>query len=316
MAPNARMVDVIDQFAAEQGIAVATPVDDEAVSQTLNRTLIEQRWASLEAAGIERPGLAFGEWVDLMMVGGVLPPLLANCENVGVLLDALVKFHPLWGDDEVVLKPLPGGVMAITLQGPNGTDVHPHTVDAFFTTLTRMLATLTRPPLRARTLILRTPMVAQHRRLARRVHDRGTHDALEFSAADLATPIVFADPSVHVVLTRYAESAINERGQSFADRVRRELRRDLAGPPRLATVAAQLHVSTRLLQQRLAEDGEGFAALLDAERQAQALALLADPDTSVSTAARLCGFDSIEGFSRAMRRWTGSSPSEWRRRSV
>ena len=72
MSATARMVEIIDQFVAHVGITPAT-------SDPLNG--IEARWEMLRDGGVERPGLAFAAWMDLGLVGGVVPPLLANCAS-------------------------------------------------------------------------------------------------------------------------------------------------------------------------------------------------------------------------------------------
>jgi AraC-like DNA-binding protein len=45
-----------------------------------------------------------------------------------------------------------------------------------------------------------------------------------------------------------------------------------------------------------------------------ALERLRDRSTSVSTVADELGFADVAAFGKAFRRWTGATPSEWRRR--
>jgi AraC-like DNA-binding protein len=281
------MIDVIDQFAASIGVRTCSS-DTSDLSDG-----IDVRWEALRNAGIEHPGLAFASWVDLGLVGGVVPPLLANCRTVGTLLEALARFHPLWGDDQVIVDMNRSGWAMVTLRAPVGATVHPDTIDAFFAVLSRTLGQLTRPAI---------AMVRSGARL----------DQVELCPAELATPIALADPTISAVLSGYAETEVAQRDATWERRVRTELRADPGRAPNLTVVASRLAQSPRTLQQRLLEHGTSFALLLDDERRLHALGVLSNAGIPVSTAARRAGYRSVEGFSRAVRRWTGMSPSQWR----
>ncbi len=304
MPATARMVDVIDQFAASVGVSITSTSPD----------WIGGRWDSLHLGGFERPGLAFAEWIDLGLVGGIVPPLLANSRDVASLLDTLARVHPLWGDDEVVIGKSRSGWTTVTL-GAIGGAVHPDTLDAFFAVLSRTIGQLTRPSIRPTRLSMCAPQPEAwqlYERMAATVHWRAERDQLEFGPLELATPIAFADPTVSAVLSSYAESEVVRHKSDWERRVRSEIRGRPVGTPSLATIAAALAQSTRTLQQRLLEEGVSYAELIDDERRLRALGLLADIALPVSSAAHQSGYGSIEGFSRAVRRWTGMSPTEWR----
>jgi AraC-like DNA-binding protein len=85
------------------------------------------------------------------------------------------------------------------------------------------------------------------------------------------------------------------------------------GPPTVDRVAAAGGFSVRTLQRRLGEEGTSFSRLLEAMRHDLALAGISTgmvPDGEL--AARL-GYEQPSSFSRAVRRWTGSSPKGLRR---
>jgi AraC-like DNA-binding protein len=71
--------------------------------------------------------------------------------------------------------------------------------------------------------------------------------------------------------------------------------------------------SRRTLQRMLAAEGTSFAALLDSVRHAHALAHLNEGHESVSSIAQGVGFRSVSSLSRAVRRWTNTSPRELRK---
>jgi AraC-like DNA-binding protein len=306
VSASARMVEMIDRFAASTG--ATTPLSNAPAT-------IEDQWQRLRTFGLDRPGLAFAAWLDLGLVGGVVPPLLANCSDVSELLNSLARFHPLWGDDEVVLDNNGSDGVAVTLRSPNGASAHGDTLDAFFAILARVIGQLTMPAMRPARLLLRSRDVEGYPPIATIVRCGAHADQLEFSAADLATPIAMADPAISAVLVGYAETAVAQRAADWEQHVRSAIRSDVSRVHSLGEVASRLAQSPRTLQQRLLEQGTSYATLLDDERRLHALALLGNSAFAVATVAHRCGYNSAEGFSRAVRRWTGSSPTEWRSRT-
>jgi|GEM_PF-6497404 len=85
------------------------------------------------------------------------------------------------------------------------------------------------------------------------------------------------------------------------------------GNVNLKRVAAQLRMSERSLQRRLADEGEIFDAIVDALRRDLAPRYLADPKIAVAEVAYLLGYSEPSPFHRAFKRWTGRMPAEARR---
>lgn len=97
-------------------------------------------------------------------------------------------------------------------------------------------------------------------------------------------------------------------------RVRRILTDAQGGYPDMRAVAAQLYISPRTLVRRLQTRGSSYRALLDEARRRDGLALLADPSLSIAAITERLGYASAASFSRAFRKWTGSTPGAWRSR--
>jgi AraC-like DNA-binding protein len=96
-------------------------------------------------------------------------------------------------------------------------------------------------------------------------------------------------------------------------RVREVLTERLArGEPSQAQVAEILNTSARTLQRKLGEKGTTYKEILDETRKVLALAYLSAPRHTVSDVTYLLGFSAGSSFTRAFRRWTGQSPSDWR----
>lgn len=78
-------------------------------------------------------------------------------------------------------------------------------------------------------------------------------------------------------------------------------------------IAAELGLSKRTLQRKLAAEKISFKALLDMYRQEQAFAMLAGGERDMANIAYALGYNEQSSFNRAFRRWTGRSPLAWLR---
>lgn len=80
------------------------------------------------------------------------------------------------------------------------------------------------------------------------------------------------------------------------------------GEANIDCIAAKLGTSRQTLFRRLKAEGVTFVGVLDALRHKLALHYLSGEKVSVNETAYLVGFSDPAAFSRAFKRWTGSSP--------
>lgn len=83
--------------------------------------------------------------------------------------------------------------------------------------------------------------------------------------------------------------------------------------PGLASIAELAFMSRRTLQRRLAGEGTSLSELVDKVRAEQAIARLTASGSAIRAVAAEVGYGSNASFSRAIRRWTSTSPSRLRR---
>ena len=101
-------------------------------------------------------------------------------------------------------------------------------------------------------------------------------------------------------------------------RLRREVEQRLesvldSGDVGIERIARDLGYSRQTLYRRLKAEGTTYEQLLDRLRRRLALRLVREQGLSVKEAAYRLGFSDPAAFSRAFKRWTGSSPGEMRR---
>ncbi len=139
-----------------------------------------------------------------------------------------------------------------------------------------------------------TAIVIPHALLSKRPHDRGR-----------SRPATFGTEPID---------------QDFVSVFREILRTGLLeGRPLLPQIASQLGVQSRTLQRSLAKSGTGHRALLEEIRLEMACTRLEDGLEPISEIARDLGYRHVPALSQSFRRWTGVSPSTYRkanRRSV
>ena len=73
-----------------------------------------------------------------------------------------------------------------------------------------------------------------------------------------------------------------------------------------------LFISTRTLQRRLSEEGHTYKQHLENVRRTLAEEYIRDERLSLNEISYLLGFSEQSSFSRAFKRWTGTTPSQAR----
>lgn len=100
---------------------------------------------------------------------------------------------------------------------------------------------------------------------------------------------------------------------SSVRRVIAEVMRD--GDLAIGPVASKLAMSPRTLQRRLEEHGTDFRRVAEDTRRRFAINYLRDPKHTLTEIAYLLGYSEVSAFNRAFKRWTASTPSDYRRKS-
>jgi AraC-like DNA-binding protein len=86
------------------------------------------------------------------------------------------------------------------------------------------------------------------------------------------------------------------------------------GPPDVQLVASTVRTSTRTLQRRLRRAGLTYGGVLQEVRCRVAAQMLTNPARKISDVARALGYSDPSHFARAFQRWTGLTPTDFRRR--
>ena len=141
-------------------------------------------------------------------------------------------------------------------------------------------------------------------------------DEMLFDPAYLDLPIPGHDPELSALLERHAEQMLDElpRGDAFTHRVRETIAQTLReGSLTSPALARKLAVSERSLRRKLAESQFTYKGLVDEVRHNLARRYLTRDEMSVGEIAFHLGFANVASFGKAFKRWSGSTPGDYRK---
>lgn len=138
---------------------------------------------------------------------------------------------------------------------------------------------------------------------------------LSFHRADLNKPFVSYNSELLNILLPELDQRLEQQSHNatLAGQVWWVLRQRLtAGRPDIQSIAAELVMSERSLQRKLADAGLTFQGLLADTRHQIALEHLSNPTLSMMEVAYMLGYEDQNSFFRAFRTWENLTPLAWR----
>jgi AraC-like DNA-binding protein len=141
-------------------------------------------------------------------------------------------------------------------------------------------------------------------------------DRLVFPAAHLDRALPASDPINHPKLIALCETfARDATAQATAvSQVMTLLEQERHRPIPLAAVATALGYSERSLRRQLERSGTSFRKLVDEARAQRARDMLATTALPIQAIAFALGFETPSNFGRSFKRWTGTTPKDFRAR--
>ena len=141
------------------------------------------------------------------------------------------------------------------------------------------------------------------------------HVLASFDKKYLGLKMVNADPLASQVAINQCESVLSALGERrrLAMRVRDILTNAEQHYLNIENVAERLCMSDRTLKRQLAAENTSFSNIVDEVRYRHATSLLSRTDYSLEQIADQLGYSDVANFSRAFKRWSGRSPSNWRK---
>jgi AraC-like DNA-binding protein len=140
--------------------------------------------------------------------------------------------------------------------------------------------------------------------------------ALVFSDSWLNRRPPRIDPELRHLLQKQVDELDARYREDFPEQLRRVLRSALpTGHATESQIAALFALHPRTLHRRLSSFGTSFRDLVAESRYEYARQMLRDSRMSMGQIAEMLGYSEPSAFTRAFRRWSGTSPGRWRGRT-
>ena len=107
-----------------------------------------------------------------------------------------------------------------------------------------------------------------------------------------------------------------KEGATTLNKIQQELLIQEDGVPSLEQLARRLNISPRTLRRHLATEGTSYKDLLKDMRKEKALDLLKTTNYPIEKIAIALGYSDVPNFYHAFKRWTGRTPSEYRKKKL
>ncbi|WP_313675188.1 AraC family transcriptional regulator ligand-binding domain-containing protein [Mycolicibacterium sp.] len=132
----------------------------------------------------------------------------------------------------------------------------------------------------------------------------------------LDVPLPQGDPNTTRVFERQCRELLDGRLSrvGVAGQLRSRLMHHQHSLPSMQTIADELHLDPRTLRRKLTDEATSYRDVIAEVRRTRAEQLLSGHD-SIEMIARRLGYAETASFTHAFKRWTGLTPSEFRRTS-
>jgi AraC-like DNA-binding protein len=138
-------------------------------------------------------------------------------------------------------------------------------------------------------------------------------NALAFATEWLSRSLPETDPQLRRLLQKQVDALEVRHGRDFPEQVRSVLRTAIiTGQASADQVAAIFSMHTRTLNRRLRKFDIGFRDLVDEARFEIARQVLETSTMEMTQIATMLGYTDASAFTRAFRRWSGTTPTLWR----
>ncbi len=289
--------------------------------------MFETAWEKV-GNGIKDQNFGLNLWKEIGQNnygGNILLNVMLNCPTVGEAIEKLCQYHDIMVDViQPKLKLHDNFAYLYFKWGISKPDIKisKHISEATLYALIIMLRAITDNNLIITEVRFEHPCpedISEHKQFfnAPMVFEH-YRDELVIERKYFDLPIVFANPEFLETLEQFAQKLLdrlysqntwsNKVIQLSGNLLIRGKKADIE------TIAKNLAISTRNLQNKLKEEGTTYQKIFDKVRKEIALDYLKKDEITIVDISFLLGFSEQSAFNHAFKRWTGSTPKEYRKK--
>ncbi|HEX2678289.1 MAG TPA: AraC family transcriptional regulator ligand-binding domain-containing protein [Polyangiales bacterium] len=239
--------------------------------------------------------------------------------TAGKALESAARYHALLHDGLAIDMRREGDHLILRVDFgvlPIDEAAYEFTLAVYVMAMRRVLGLATFAPLEVRFVHARPKDLTRHERVfACPIVFGAAENAIVLPLDHADIPLAGADSGLAAMLDRHAQAALQKLGrtQSLIERVREHVGREIAsGSLGADIVSKRMAMSARTLHRKLTDANTSYRAVVDEVRKELALRYLEDKTLAVREVGHLLGFTTSPSFHRAFRRWTGTTPAEYR----
>ena len=268
-------------------------------------------------------GLHVGESMQLAALG-IVGQIIQTSRTVGESLIQAAKFiHLLTDLFDMVVEHTSDSVLVRFIPHTDRATEYPfasrHMLDLSMAFVLHEVDGLVLEKIKPQTVLLPYQAVdrSEYERVLRCIPTQTTDEyTLIFDGRIWDVPILTSNYELQSLLLQKATSLHTTAGagQLVKERIMRFLIANAyLGIPTLEDIAANFNTSSRSLQRKLQDEGVTYQQLADSIRKSLALNYLQSGKYPIKEISYLLGYNELSAFSRAFKRWTGSTPVSYQK---
>jgi len=266
-------------------------------------------------------GLHMGEFAEAGS-WSILGYMMMNCKTLGEALEKATRYSRIIGNLIEAQATLQDNQINIIYSVPShAPKMSRHCFESTFSSSVRIMRTFTGVnlnPLEVRFIYPQPESMAEYERIfCCPVYFEQDENSIMLDTSLIFTPILLPNPDLLQYFENYAQEflAKMDRQNEYTRKVTKIILSRLDDEMlSIDTIAREMAVSVRTLQNRLDAEGVVFSELLQEIREKLAKKYLHE-GYSVETITYLLGFSEPSVFRKAFKKWSGVTPREYRERA-
>jgi len=267
-------------------------------------------------------GLHMGEFYEIGS-WSILGYMMMNCRTLGEAFEKSARYSNIIGNLIQASGHLGYKKIKVVLSTPkNAPYISRHCFEATFSSIVRMIRTLTGQKLHPLQVGFAFPppaSITEYKRIfCSPVWFEQKHNYITFDSNIGNIPVLLPNPGLLEHFENYARDFLSEiEGLNSTTRtvIKLILERLDKKTLTIGSIAREMSLSVRTLQNRLKSEGRVFSELLEETRERLAKKYLREKYT-VEDITYLLGFAEPSVFRKAFKKWSGSTPKEYREISL